>query len=401
LLPVLLASCARQPDPARSALNPAEFARLRWEDVLARARGTTVNYAMWGGEEARNRYFQGAVTETLRRKYEITLRVVPLGDTAELINKLLNEKRAGKNAGGSVDLVWINGENFRTGRQADLLWGPFADHLPNIRYFGEGARTRDFGTTIEGFEAPWQKAQFVLAYDTSRVPQPPRSISALRDWIKTHPGRFTYIAPPDFTGSAFIRHILFHFGGGAQPFQSGFDQTLYERAATAAIDFFNEIKPFLWRRGETYPATLKEQDRLFANGEIDFAMSYGPSFASERIARGEYPATTRTFVFDEGTIGNYSYLAIPFNATNIPGALVVVNYFMSPEHALDQSRKLGGVFPLAVDSLTDEERRAAEELPLGPATLTAAELDAHLLPEADAQYLERLEKDWLEKVLRR
>lgn len=397
---LILASCARRPTEARLALTPAEFSGLRWERVLESARGTTVNYAMWAGDEARNRYFQGVVAETIKGKYGVALRIIPLSDTAEIINKLLNEKGAGKTTGGSVDMVWINGENFRTARQADVLWGPFADHLPNIRYFDEEARARDFGTSIGGYEAPWQKAQFVLAYDTARIPEPPRSIAALGDWIKAHPGRFTYVAPPDFTGSAFIRHILFHFGGGSRPFQSGFDRALYRKASAATIDFLNEIKPFLWRRGETYPATPKEQDRLFANGEIDFAMSYGPSFASEGIARGEYPPTTRTFIFAEGTIGNYSFLAIPFNASNLPGTLVVINHLMSPEHALEQSRVLGSVFPLTLDRVNEEERRAAEALPRGPATLPAAELAAHLLPEADAQYLERLEKDWLEKVLR-
>ncbi len=395
------ASCALNPSTARPALTPAELAGLRWEEVLENARGVTVNYAMWGGDEARNRYFQSAVVDALRSKYEVTLRIIPLGDTAELINKLLNEKGAGKTAGGSVDMIWINGENFRAARQADVLWGPFADRLPNIRYFDEGARARDFGASIEGYEAPWQKAQFVLAYDTARVAEPPRSIAALRDWIKTHPGRFTYIAPPDFTGSAFIRHILFHFGGGSPPFQTGFNAELYHKASAATVGFLNEIEPFLWRHGETYPATPKEQDRLFANGEIDFAMSYGPSFASELIARGEYPPTVRTFVFDEGTIGNYSFHAIPFNASNVSGALAVINHLMSSEHALEQSRQLGDVFPLSLDRLTEEERRSAETLPRGPATLSAAELAAHTLAEADAQYLERLEKDWLERVLRR
>ncbi|MCI0392644.1 MAG: ABC transporter substrate-binding protein [Acidobacteria bacterium] len=401
LLLLIQASCTRQPGASRQALVPSEFNSLRWEEVVERARGNTVNYAMWGGDEARNRYFQGAVAEALKRKYDVTLRIVPLGDTVELINKLLNEKGAGKARNGSVDMVWINGENFRTARQAELLWGPFADGLPNIRYFDEEARARDFGTPIEGYEAPWQRAQFVLAYDTARVPDPPRTIGALGDWIRAHPGRFTYLAPPDFTGSAFIRHIFFHIGGGPRPFQTGFDEALYQRAAAATVDFLNEIKPFLWRRGETYPVTPKEQDRLFANGEIDFAMSYGPSFASERIARGEYPPTTRTFVFDDGTIGNYSFLAIPFNATNVPGALVVINHLMSPEHALDQSRVLESVFPLALDRLTEQERRATEALPRGAATLSTAELSARLLPEADAEYLERLEKDWQEKVLRR
>ncbi len=129
-------------------------------------------------------------------------------------------------------------------------------------------------------------------------------------------------------------------------------------------------------------------------------MSYGPSFASERIERGEYPPTTRTFVFDEGTIGNYSYLAIPFNAGNAAGALVVINHLMSPAHALDQGRALGSLFPLMPESLTPEERAAVETLPRGIATLSVAELARHQLSELDAQYLERLEKDWRVKVLR-
>ncbi len=181
---------------------------------------------------------------------------------------------------------------------------------------------------------------------------------------------------------------------------TSFDEQRYQRAVEPTIAYLNEVKPYLWRKGETYPASLKETDRLFANNEIDLTMSYGPSFASERIARGEYPATVRTFVFEEGTIGNYSYLAIPFNASNPAGALVVINHLMSPAHTLDQGRALSSLFPLLLETLTPAERAAAEALPRGAATLSVAELSQHQLPELDAQYLERLEKDWREKVLR-
>jgi putative spermidine/putrescine transport system substrate-binding protein len=300
-------------------------------------------------------------------------------------------------------MVWINGENFRTAKQGGVLWGPFAEQLPNIKHFPDDARRRDFGTAIEGYEAPYQRAQFVFAHDTARVPEPPRSIEKLREWIVARPGRFTYIAPPDFTGSAFIRHILLYYlkrNSGGAALDTSFDEQRYRRAADTTVAYLNDIKPYLWRKGETYPATFKESDRLFANNEIDFTMSYGPSFASERIARGEYPETVRTFVFDEGSIGNYSYLAIPFNAGNAAGALVVINHLMSPAHALDQGRTLSSLFPLLPEGLTPAERVAVESLPRGVATLSVAELAQHQLPELDAQYLERLEKDWREKVLR-
>lgn len=377
---------------------PEDLAKTDWQSVENKARGTNVAFAMWAGDEARNRFFQREVSRNLKEKYDINLQIVPLGDTAEAVSKLLNEKSAGKSAGGSIDMIWINGENFRAAKQGELLWGKFADFLPNIKYYDGEAGQRDFGTAIENLEAPWQKAQFVFAFDSARFAVPPRSIDALGDWIKAHPGRFTYIAPPDFTGSVFLRHVLFHFGGGANKFQT-FDDELYKNASAKTFAFLNEIKPFLWRKGETYPSSTKELDRLFANGEIDFAFAYGANFASERIKRGEYPPTARTFVLDSGTIANYNFLTVPFNANNPAGALVVINYLMSPEFQIEQSRILGSIYPHKLDALSDDERKTVLGIERGAATLSAEELDAHSIPEADSEYLQRLEKDWREKVL--
>jgi len=136
------------------------------------------------------------------------------------------------------------------------------------------------------------------------------------------------------------------------------------------------------------------------NGEVDFSMNYRPTFASEKIARGEFPRSTRTFGFLEGTIFNYSFLAVPFNAANAPGALTVINYFLSPEHALARSRMLGGMFPQRLDGLTPETRAAVEALAHDAATLPLGWLEGHRISEGDAEYLIRFEKDWQRSVLR-
>lgn len=371
----------------------------RWEDVVAQARGTEVAFAMWAGDEVRNQLFRNQISGHLRQQFGITLRIVPLGDTAEAVNKWLNEKAAGKGEGGSIDFVWINGENFRTAKQGGVLWGPFAERLPNIKLYDPSVRERDMGTAIDGFEAPWQKAQFVFAYDSARFTTPPTSVPALQMWIKAHPGRFTYIAPPDFTGSAFVRHLLLHFGARDPKFFTGFDEDLYLRASSQAIRYLNEIKPYLWRRGETYPPSLKELNRLFANSEVDFAMSYAPAFASVRMAHGEFPATARTFVLDDGTIGNYSFLAIPFNANNPAGALVAINELMSFELMMTLSTGLNELYPHRLEALSKQQRERVAALPRGVATLPLEVLEKHFLPEPDAEYLNRFEKDWRAKVL--
>jgi putative spermidine/putrescine transport system substrate-binding protein len=382
-------------------MTPAEFAAAGWNDVVLKARGSEVGFGMWAGDEDRNRLFHSSVAKRLKTDFGIALRIIPLGDTAEAVNKLLDEKGAGKSTGGSMDLLWINGENFRAAKQAGLLWGPFSENLPNVRLYDEEIRKRDFGTPVDGLEAPWQKAEFVMAYDTARLTHPPDSIEALRSWIKEHPGRFTYIAPPDYTGSVFIRHLLVHLGHRDAGFWNGFHEDLYQRALASTVAYLNEIKPYLWRNGETYPATPRELNHLFANHEVDFTMSYGPAFASILIAKGEFPPTTRTFLFADGDIGNYSFLAIPFNASHIAAALVTINALMSFEQAIEFSRSLDHVYPHRLDRLTPEQQAMVQALPRGPATLATSDLAARFLPEPDAEYLNRLEKDWSAKVLRR
>lgn len=124
------AACQRATDNGRvPTINPSQLSALKWEELELLPRGTAVTFAMWSGDEARNRYFRGAVTEEMRRRFGIELRIVPLGDAAEAVSKLLNEKAVGKQQGGSIDMVWINGENFGSAKQGAVLWVHLLKHF--------------------------------------------------------------------------------------------------------------------------------------------------------------------------------------------------------------------------------------------------------------------------------
>ena len=47
-----------------------------------------------------------------KNEYGVTLKHVKLAGTADAVSRVLAEKTAGRTNNGSVDLIWINGENF-------------------------------------------------------------------------------------------------------------------------------------------------------------------------------------------------------------------------------------------------------------------------------------------------
>jgi putative spermidine/putrescine transport system substrate-binding protein len=389
---------------ATSLLPPFRAEALNWAQVLERARGQTVDWYMYGGFASANAYVNGYVAPRVMALYEIKLRQVPIKDIAEVVGKILVEKQAGKVEGGEVDLMWINGENFRTCKRNNLLYGPFADILPNQKLvdWNRASVSNDFGEPVDGYESPWGSAQVVMIYDSKRIPDPPQTMGDLLAWIKANPGRFTYPAPPDFTGSVFVRHVFYHVSGDVNSWQGQFDEKSFQTAADNTYQVLNDIAPYLWRQGKTYPQSPVQLHQLLADGEVDFAMSYHPAKASEMIQDGLYPDTVRTFVFKAGTIGNTHFVAIPFNAADKEGAMVVANFLLSPEAQLQKADiEVWGDMPaIDIQRLDADWQAKFKNLPRGIATLSDKELQSHQLPEPPSEILIRLEKGWDQHVLK-
>ncbi len=384
--------------------SPTGAADISWPDILKKARGQTVDWFMWGGFPTANAYVNGYVADRVAALYGVKLRQVPVKDISEIVSKLLVEKQAGKGTGGKVDLMWVNGENFRTCKRNNLLYGPFARSLPNEKLvdWTKPSVFNDFGEPVGGMESPWGSAQVVMIYDTARTPKPPTTMGDLLAWIRSHPGRFAYPAPPDFTGSVFVRHVFYHVAGDVRKWQGPFDADAFDAAETRCYKVLRELGPYLWRQGKTYPESPIRLNHLFADGEVDFSFSYHQAEASKNIHDGLFPGSVRTFVFQEGTIANTHFVAIPFNAGHKEGAMVVANFLLSPEAQFKKANpEVWGDFP-AIDTrrLDDSWQAKFVELPRGIATLSNEELQSRQLPELPSELLVRLEKGWDEHVLK-
>jgi putative thiamine transport system substrate-binding protein len=383
---------------------PPARSQVAWSAIEEEARGQTVYFHAWAGDGKINDYIAWAGRE-LERRNGVTLDHVKTSDAGETVALVLAEKAAGRTEGGRVDLVWLNGENFAAMKENGLLRAPWVEALPNFRHVDtEGKPTTlvDFTVPTDGMEAPWGMAQLTFYYDEESVEDPPRSLEALAAWAEQNPGRFTYPAPPDFTGTTFLKQALITLTPDVAVLDRPVgDDATFDRATEPLWRFLDALHPHLWRQGRGFPANYAALRQLVDDGEVSIGFAFNPAEASAAIAQGLLPDTVRSFVLEGGSIGNTHFVAIPFNASAAAGAMVAANFLLSPEA---QARKAdpeiwGDPTVLALDRLEPEDRARFEDIPKSPALLTPGELGP-VLPEPHPSWMIRIEEEWRSRYSR-
>lgn len=382
---------------AALGLSLATPALADWQDTVDAARGQTVYWNAWGGDARTNAFIAWVGRETEAR-YGVRVEQVKLSDTAEAVTRVISEKAAGQDSGGSVDLIWINGPNFLAMKEQGLLAGPFVADLPNARYLDltpGAAAAVDFTVPVEGMESPWRLAKFVFTYESARVSDPPRQMADFVDWAAAHPGRLTHPTPENFMGATFLKQALIELAPDPAVLQQPVTDAAYMTATAPLWAWYDALRPNLWRGGKTFPENESVQQQLMNDGEVDISMSFDPASTAAAIAEGLLPESARVFVPEGGTIGNVSFVAIPYNAAHREGAEVVANFLIAPEtQAHMQNIEVLGSFSVLDPAKLDAEARAAfAALPSSPALPTLAELGPTLI-EPHPSWMTRLTADW-------
>jgi putative thiamine transport system substrate-binding protein len=385
---MMLQALAGEPDPEK------------WQEVLADARGETVYFNAWGGAENINAYLEWA-GEELEKRYGVKLVHVKLDDTANAVAKVVAEKAAGRGEGGTVDLIWINGENFSSMKRQQLLFSPgWAEKLPNWRFVDVEEKPTirtDFTIPVEGLESPWGMAKLVFFHDMAHTDPAslPKSAKDLLAWAKLNPGRFTYPQPPDFIGSSFLKQVLSELVADRSVLLKPVDEASFEKTVAPLFSYLDELNPLLWRSGKAFPQNYPAMKQLLADNEVDIIFAFNPSEASSAIANGELPDTVRSFTFPGGTLANTHFVAIPYNAAAKAGALVAADFLISPEaQARKQDPQIwGDPTVLAVSKLDPTDRAHFDALDLGVATLKPDELGP-ALDEPHPSWMGRIETEW-------
>ncbi len=372
-----------------------------WENVLAEAKGQEVSWYGWGGDDARNRWIETVLAPRLKERYDVTLNLVGM-DINDILTQLSGEKQAGASE-SAIDFIWINGENFATARDNGFLWGPFTQYLPSFNQYVDAEAADiayDFGSAVEGYEAPYAKAQMCMWVDGAQIADVPKTPEEFLEFCKAHKGMVTYPEPGDFTGTAFISCLIAGVIGKEEfeKLSQMADATVDEvrEIIEPGLEYLRTLNPYLWKEGTTFPASSTTVGQMYADGELVMNMGYGDPQSD--VDNGLLPQTTTTFLFETGTVGNTNYMAIADKAPHKAAAMVAINEVMCPEMQLDQYETLGNITVLDLEKLPEDQREAFEAVELGSAQVALEDKLAVRVAEAAGPVIPLIEQLWLDEV---
>ncbi|ENF2252710.1 ABC transporter substrate-binding protein, partial [Shigella flexneri] len=277
-------------------------------------------------------------------------------------------------------------------KEANLLQTGWAETLPNWRYVDTQLPVReDFSVPTQGAESPWGGAQLTFIARRDVTPQPPQTPQALLEFAKANPGTVTYPRPPDFTGTAFLEQLLIMLTPDPAALKEAPDDATFARVTAPLWQYLDALHPYLWREGKDFPPSPARMDALLKAGTLRLSLTFNPAHAQQKIASGDLPASSYSFGFREGMIGNVHFVTIPANANASAAAKVIANFLLSPDAQLRKADPVVWGDPSVLDP---------QKLPDGQREILQSRMPQDLPPvlaEPHAGWVNALEQEWLRR----
>lgn len=132
---------------------------------------------------------------------------------------------SGTGAQGLADMVAAAGKAGQTNTDYDIVDWSGDDLAKIMSKIGEesfvkldkskipnAASVEAKSAVAQDYAQPYRGTTVILAYDSEKVPTPPKTMDELVEWMKANPGRFAYNAPgTGGAGDSFARSSVYNF----------------------------------------------------------------------------------------------------------------------------------------------------------------------------------------------
>ena len=200
---------------------------------------------------------------------------------------------------------------------------------PNLKHVNT-----DLLKPVKGAAIPYRGSSVVLAYNSSHVSSPPKTLAALLQWIKANPGKFTYNTPNSGgSGYSFAETVVDStLPAGtlsAMTTTSEYDPSI-ESAWKQGLQTLHSLNESMYGNG-VYPNGNQAVLDLLAKGQIWMA----PVWSDQALAglkAGTLPSSIKlTQIQNPSFTGGAAYLAVPKTAKHKVVVYKFVNYILSPK----------------------------------------------------------------------
>jgi len=177
---------------------------------------------------------------------------------------------------------------------------------------------------------PYRGTTVVMAYDSERLPNPPKTFEELDAWIKANPGKFAYNSPgTGGAGGAFVNWALYR----TLPLEAytSTDEKWVAEWETG-WNWLKEIHPYLYQSGgkTVYPNKNQGTLDLLINKEVDLIPAWADQVLTN-LANGILPETVRIYQLEPALSGTDVVFAVPDLGGNPEHTYDFINFMISPE----------------------------------------------------------------------
>ncbi len=279
----------------------------------------------------------------------------------------------------SVNIDLVEGDPGAVAQgQADNVWQKItSSDVKNLSTVQSGLLS-----PAQGEAVPYRGSSVVLAYNSDKVKNPPKTYEQLIQWIKSHKGEFAYNDPSTGgAGQAFAVSAIYNFMKPSD-FPAGHDQSV-ESKWDQGFSMLKSFAPDLYQNG-VYPKGNQGTLNLLANGDIYMAPVWSDMALSE-LQKGTLPSNIKLTQITPGFNGGATYVLIPRLSQHKQAAYTFLNYLLSPSVQTSIIKQING-YPAIEWSLLPQDLQQK---------FAAISKDYRYWP---GQYSSDLKKLWQQKV---
>lgn len=181
---------------------------------------------------------------------------------------------------------------------------------------------------------PYRGTSVFLAYNSDAVSDVPTTADELYQWIKDHPGRFTYNDPSTGnSGFAFVANTIYNQLPAEAALSDDMKwETDHQTEWDNAFNLLKELHPYLYQTAGKVQYPIKNQGSLdlLATQEVDMT----PAFANmvfSQMNMGTLPESIKLTQLAEPFMGGLAGFLMPKIGSDKEAALAVIDYYLSYE----------------------------------------------------------------------